>query len=222
MPDKQASLSRVAVGLQLVLIGIAVMALLVIAILGLPRVNTASAAFLLSHLPKIVLAVVVISMAGKILCLWVPESTEAKILIGITIAFEIPGFLINILLLTSPLTVLKLPVWLIVNWPQLTAFASVFFILFLRSLAVSLKRDDLAKKAVILLITSFVIQGFSYAMLNGMIPVNSIEMLLIIGVVLIAVAVGLLMVYIRLLSYLRQEILDQGNSAPKNSELKQG
>jgi len=222
MPDKQASLSRVAVGLQLVLIGIAVMALLVIAILGLPRVNPASAAFLLSHLPKIVLAVVVISMAGKILCLWVPESTEAKTLIGITIAFEIPGFLINILLLTSPLTVLKLPVWLIVNWPQLTAFASVFFILFLRSLAVSLKRDDLAKKAVILLITSFVIQGFSYAMLNGMIPVNSIEMLLIIGVVLIAVAVGLLMVYIRLLSYLRKEILDQGNSAPKNSELKQG
>lgn len=222
MPDKQASLSRVAVGLQLVLIGIAVMALLVIAILGLPRVNPASAAFLLSHLPKIVLAVVVISMAGKILCLWVPESTEAKTLIGITIAFEIPGFLINILLLTSPLTVLKLPVWLIVNWPQLTAFASVFFILFLRSLAVSLKRDDLAKKAVILLITSFVIQGFSYVMLNGMIPVNSIEMLLIIGVVLIAVAVGLLMVYIRLLSYLRQEILDQGNSAPKNSELKQG
>ena len=212
MSAKQASLTRVALGLQFVLIGIAVMALLVIAILGLPRVNPASAAFLLSHLPKIALAVVVISMAGKILCLWVPENTEAKILIGITIAFEIPGFLINILLLTSPLTVFQLPVWMIANWPQLTAFASVFFILFLRSLAVYLNRDDLAKKAVILLITSFIIQGFSYAMLNGMIPVNAIEMLLIIGVVLIAVAVGLLMVYIRLLSCLRKEILDQASS----------
>ena len=49
---------------------------------------------------------------------------------------------------------------MIANWPQLTAFASVFFILFLRSLAVYLNRDDLAKKAVILLTTSFIIQGF--------------------------------------------------------------
>lgn len=110
----------------------------------------------------------VMMFVGQIVCLAVPVQTGARAYIIVTVLLQVGGFLqalLQVIEQYAPQVQVPLPLMLLLN--LLSALSIVFFVLFLRELSLSIRRNDLARRAITILILGAVVFVFAIVWIFG-------------------------------------------------------
>jgi len=208
MSSAASSLRTVATGLGLAYAGLCLSVLAVLTpILGGMFVGPRNMDSLVLVAALLVAVGAVLDVIGRLLCLAMPsDASGTRVLIFVSVAFSLLAFAISLLHLGNKLFGLGVLEQLMENLAIPTSLVgTVLFVLFLRGLALYVRRPRLAGLAVAALIAGGV-EVVAYFGMVGLILTTGLLGLALLGWGVLAVGLGLIILYGNLLTYLRQAV----------------
>jgi hypothetical protein len=222
MNDTTASLRKVASGLGLVYAGLCMIVFaILLPFLAFPVMGGPHRLVIIAT-GLLLITGIVLDTVGRLLCLAMPqERSGAKIIIILAVAFDLIALvfsLLNLAKLFIPNLMLP-PVLALVQTPM-SIVGSVLFVMFLRMLALYVGREDLAGRAILVLILGgvlvallVVIVAMAFMSLQrGPQPGAAGTAVGILGLVTLVLGIVELVLYGNLLTYLRKAVLEDSEN----------